>query len=150
MPDRAIIDTSVLIAFDKLRLTMLLCELYCEIILPQAVIDEFGAPNLACSSARRPGGPLVNLLVQEVGLGEGESEVIALGVELGARVVIDDMKARKVAESLGLNVTGTMGLLLKAELRGFISSALDQAKRLKQLGFYVSDTLLRELTARRK
>jgi len=38
-------------------------------------------------------------------LGKGESEVIALGRETGIRIIIDDLKARKVAATLELSVT---------------------------------------------
>jgi predicted nucleic acid-binding protein len=57
-------------------------------------------------------------------LGRGELAVIALGVDSGIRVIIDDSKARKVAEALGLKLSGTIGVLMKAEAIGLISSPL--------------------------
>ncbi len=42
MPDRAILDTSVLIALEKLGFTYILSEIYDEVILPRSVADEFG------------------------------------------------------------------------------------------------------------
>jgi hypothetical protein len=39
MPERAIVDTSVLIALEKLHLSQALCKLYSEIIVPLAVVD---------------------------------------------------------------------------------------------------------------
>jgi len=84
----------------------------------------------------------VNLLTGTLNLGKGEAEVITLAKETGMKIIIDDLKARKVAETLELNVTGTIGVLLKAEHLRFIESAYNKAKELKEKGFYVSDELL--------
>jgi len=88
---------------------------------------------------------LVELLVSELNLGKGESEVIALASETGMKIIIDDMKARQVAEKLGLKVTGTIGILLKAEKLGLINSAHKKAKELREKGFYVSSELLENI-----
>lgn len=66
--------------------------------------------------------------------------------DMGIKAMIDDLKARKVAETLGLKVTGTIGVLLKAEKLGFIESAYKKAKELKKKGFYVSDELLDDIS----
>ena len=66
--------------------------------------------------------------------------------ETGMRIIIDDLKARKVAETLELNVTGTIGILLKAENMALIESAYDKAKELKDKGFYVSDQLIDDIS----
>ena len=89
---------------------------------------------------------MVRLLVSDLNLSKGESEVIALSNETGIRTIIDDLKARKVAERLGLNVTGTIGILLKAEEMGFIESAYNKAKELKDKGFHISDELLKDIS----
>jgi len=132
--------------FEKINLLDILCRLYAEIILPEAVINEFGTPTIDCYSSKRVESPLVRLLVSDLNLGKGESEVIAWGRETGMRIIIDDLKARKVAETLELNLTGTIGILLKAEKLGFIDSAHDKAKELRDKGFYVSDQLLDDMS----
>jgi hypothetical protein len=60
--------------------------------------------------------------------------------------LIDDLKARKIAEDFGLSVSGSIGLLLKAEKMGLINSAFEKAKELKRLGFYVSDELMDKMS----
>jgi len=65
------------------------------------------------------------------------------------RIIIDDLRARKIAETLGLNITGTIGILLKAEKLGLIESAYAKARELKDKGFYVSDELLDGISERR-
>lgn len=145
MREKAVADTSVLIALEKLDLTELLCKIYSEVVLPEAVIHEYGTPDFPCFSVRKVKNPLADILFKNLNLGRGESEVIALGSETSMRVLIDDSKARKFAESLGLKVAGTIGILLKAENSGFIPSAYKQAGELKKKGFYISDKLLEEI-----
>lgn len=145
MPERAIADTSALIALEKIDLLDVLCKIYTEIILPEAVISEFGTPTIDCYTTKRVKSILVNLFISDLNLGKGESEVIALSIETGLKTIMDDQKARKVAETLGLNVTGTIGILLKAEKMGLIKSSYEKAKDLRAKGFFVSDELLEDI-----
>ena len=54
-------------------------------------------------------------------LGLGEMEAICLARELHAdTVLIDERKAAKLAQQMGLLVTGTLGVLVTASQRGMI------------------------------
>ena len=75
MPEIAVVDASALIGLEKINLLDILCRLYEEIILPEAVINEFGTPTIDCYSAKKVESPLVRLLVSDLNLGKGESEV---------------------------------------------------------------------------
>lgn len=145
MPEKIIVDTSSLIALEKIELLEVLCKIYAEIILPKAVINEFGTPSINCYIVKEIKNPLVKLLISELNLGKGEAEVIALASETGIKTIIDDLKARQVAEKLGLKVTGTIGILIKAEKARLINNAYEKAKELRDKGFYVSDELLDEI-----
>jgi predicted nucleic acid-binding protein len=145
MPERAIVDTSVLIALEKINLLEILCKIYDEIILPEAVIQEFGMPSIKCYSVKKVNSQLVRLLMNDLNLGKGESEVIALASETGIKTIIDDVKARQIAERLELKVTGTIGVLLKAEQLGVINNAYEKIKELREKGFYISDELFDRL-----
>ena len=105
--------------------------------------------ELLLHSVRKVESPLVKLLCDNLNLGKGESEVIALSKDTGVRIIIDDLKARKIAETLGLNIAGTIGILLKAEKLGLIESAYAKARELKDKGFYVSDELMEDISKRR-
>ena len=146
MPEIAVVDTSALIALEKINLLDILCRLYETIIVPEAVINELGTLTLDCHSVTKVKSPLVRLFVSDLNLGKGESEAIAVARESDKRIIIDDLKARKVAETLELNVTGTIGLLLKAENMALIESAYDKTKELRDKGFYVSDKLLDDIS----
>jgi len=65
-----------------------------------------------------------------------------LASETGYKIVVDDSKARRVAQNMGLKITGTIGILLRAERSGLIESAENKARELKNKGFYISDELL--------
>ncbi len=50
MPETAVVDASVLIALEKINSLEILCKIYDEVILPEAVINEFGTPSINCYS----------------------------------------------------------------------------------------------------
>ncbi|MBI3193261.1 MAG: DUF3368 domain-containing protein [Ignavibacteriae bacterium] len=55
-------------------------------------------------------------------------------------IILDDYKARMMAEQLGLDVTGTIGVFIKAKLRGIIISIKPYLEMLRRTGFrYYTD-----------
>ena len=60
----------------------------------------------------------MKLLITDLNLGKGEADAIALTSQTGLRVILDDLKARGVAEKMGLRISGTIGVLAKAEELG--------------------------------
>ena len=58
-------------------------------------------------------------------VGRGETEVIALGLELSCPVVLDDRMARLRARRAGLEITGTLGVLLRLHRLGLVSRGLE-------------------------
>ena len=54
---------------------------------------------------------------------KGEASAIALCLEKkNPLLIIDDYEGRRLAKNLGLNITGTLGLLIEAKKSGHISS----------------------------
>ncbi len=77
-------------------------------------------------------------------LGKGESEAIALGIELQTDyIILDDFAARKEARRLGLEVKGTLAVIKKLSLDGKISlTNLDELyQQLLSLNFRVKREL---------
>jgi hypothetical protein len=150
MPEPILIDTSSLIALERINLLQILCKIYKEVIIPESVIKEFGTLSLPCISIRKVESNLLRLLIADLNLGKGEADVIALASQTGLKVIIDDSKARRVAENMGLKVTGTIGVLMKAERIGLIESAHDKVRELREKGFYVSEELLEDISRFKK
>jgi len=150
MPEPIIADTSSLIALERINLLQILCKIYKEVVLSESVIKEFGNLSLPCLSIRKVESNLLKLLITDLNLGKGEADVIALSSQTGLKVIIDDSKARRVAENMGLKVTGTIGVLMKAERLGLIENAHDKVKDLREKGFYISEELLEDIAKFKK
>ena len=56
-------------------------------------------------------------------------------------VIIDDNAAKKTAKYLGLSVTGTLGVLLKAKKHGIIAKLGPVLEEIKRNGFYIGEEL---------
>ena len=58
-------------------------------------------------------------------------------------VIMDDDAAKKTAKFLGLNVTGTLGVLLKAKREGYLEKLEPVMDELIRDGFFISETVKR-------
>jgi predicted nucleic acid-binding protein len=83
---------------------------------------------------RQPAGrPLLPIVAD---LGAGEREVLALGTETpDSLVILDDALARRYARMLNLNLTGTLGILLKAKETGLLPAVAPILDRLEHMRF---------------
>lgn len=78
-------------------------------------------------------------------LDRGEAEVIALAQELNATlVIIDERMARRHARRLGLQLSGTLGVLLRAKKRGMVPAVKPLIDQLQQGGFRLADFVITE------
>jgi predicted nucleic acid-binding protein len=133
----------------------LLGELADEICVPDAVVCEVGAKSegdhgrfVSLSGARVEADVPVSSDVAAWSLGRGESQVITLaGVIPGSRTVLDDLAARRCAQSLGLPVIGTLGIVLRAKRKGVITAARPIVEHLRRVGLYASDALIEQALA---
>lgn len=78
-------------------------------------------------------------LLLEMQIDKGESSAIALSLETeNSIVILDDYKARKIADKLGLIYTGTVGVIIKAKLKGIIPSIKPLMEKIKENGFHLT------------
>lgn len=83
--------------------------------------------------------------LQNVGLDPGESEAIALAVELGAYLLMDEYQGRLIAGQRGIAFTGSVGIVVEACRSGLIA-ARDVEPLLRQMvraNFRISERLIR-------
>lgn len=73
-------------------------------------------------------------------LGIGEREAIALALETEADfIILDDQQARRVARARGLQVTGTVGVLIESREKEVILSLRQELDRLIEAGMWISE-----------
>lgn len=78
-------------------------------------------------------------------LDPGEAAVISLA--LHARiptVAIDERNARHIARSCGLRLTGSLGLLVRAQRLGASIDLPDAIQRMRAAGLWISQSLAQE------
>jgi predicted nucleic acid-binding protein len=146
MPDRVVIaDTSCLISLTRIDQLELLNSLYKEVNITKEIALEFGEPLppwvkvVGVKDAH-----YMKLLQNQLDL--GEASALALGLELGdVLLILDDLKGRKEAMRLGFDVTGTLGILLKAKQKGLLTSVRHQIEKLTAMGFRVSPRVQEQL-----
>jgi predicted nucleic acid-binding protein len=141
MPEIIIADTSCLIALTNINELQLLHKLYGHIFTTREVADEFINALPAWINIKE----IINKHLQVVlenEIDKGEASAIALAIEqTDAILILDDYKARKIAIRLGLKLTGTVGIIVKAKKAGFISSIQPLLNRLKTNHFHISPQL---------
>ncbi len=142
---KIISDASCLIALDNIGLISILKELYEKIYITQEVYSEFGQSIedwIEIKSVENKN--YVLLLNQLVDL--GEASTIALSLELTDNLMIlDDKKARSLANNLNLKFTGLLGVILKAKQQEIIPSVLEVLNKLKSVNFRISDAIENEV-----
>jgi len=81
-----------------------------------------------------------------VDLDKGEAEVLILAKEQKADLVIlDEIMGRRYAKQLELNLTGTLGVLLKAKEKGIINSIKEILTELTEKGTWLNPKLIKKV-----
>lgn len=157
MPERprvVVVNTTPVIALALIDRLDLLRQLYGEVLVPPAVQNEvLAGGESSIGSVEFAGSAWVRVTpLRDPGradlisdLDRGEAEVVALAQELSADlVIIDEFLARRHAKRLGLKVTGTLGVLLKAKESGLVPAIKPLIERLMQGGIHLSGAVVAE------
>ncbi len=142
MSERIVSDSTCLIALERIGIVEILSALYRTIIIPPAVQREFGI-SVPWLKVTRLSDPSLATTLKTI-VDDGEAEAIALAREYNCRIVTDDLRARRVARQYGLDVVGTVGVLVLAKQRGIVSSIRPLLTSLENVGFYFSKNLKKE------
>lgn len=144
MPKTVISDTSCLIILSNIHALDILHKLYGNIITTTEVANEYGDTlpewitiHKACDNSKQK--------ILELQVDKGEASAIVLALEnLESTLIIDDYKARKLATYLGIKITGTIGILIKAKKLGIIPNVKIYLDKILETNFRISNELLRE------
>ena len=145
-------DTSPIRALSHLQRLDLLAALYGEVLIPPAVAAELENPASTLPIVRVASIPAVRVEAPtdpaqiarfRAGLDPGESEALALAIEVGASLILmDEAAGRAVARTLGIEPVGVLGVLVRAKNAGLISSVVPLMDRLRlELDFFISPQL---------
>ena len=155
MPNLTIVDTSPLFYLHRIGLLEVLHKLYSKITIPEAVKKELEAGQIQGEDvpqlAKYPWIEIMSVSTPEyltliVDLGPGESEVLALATyHPTALVILDDKLARQIAEMQRFRFTGTVGVLLRAKEKGFITALKPSIEKLLSLNFRLKPDLVKAI-----
>ncbi len=138
-------DTSCLILLEKIEEIKLLQKLFGEIVVTSVIENEFGNPLpewIKVSNANDKN--YQNIL--ESSVDKGEASALALAIEQSdCLLILDDLKARKLAKELKLNYTGTLGILVEAKLSGHINSMKKVLEKIKKTNYRISPSLEKKI-----
>lgn len=131
-----------MIGLERIGRLDLLPALLDPIFAPPAVNLEFGSQSALMNV--QPPSDVGMVAALRLLVDPGESEAIVLAYEKGLRIILNDRKAREVAQRLGVPVTGTVGLLIKAKQEGVIAAVRPLLDALDANHFRISDALRAE------
>lgn len=145
MPEM-ISNTSCLIILDNIDRLDILQKLYQTIHLSEEVAQEFDKPlaNWMMVDAVQDKNYL-RLLNASVDLGEASTIALAVQRHGDSVMILDDLKARKLAKQLDLKYTGLLGILLKAKQQNVIASVSDILLQFRRVNFRFSEKLETEV-----
>lgn len=147
-------DTSPITNLLKIGRVSLLQQVFKEIIIPNGVYEELIKIPSKKSQIENTkwikkqdskNKEFINDLLKI--LDRGESESIALAIELKADyLLIDEKKGRKIANEHGITITGLLGVLRRAKLKGYLEKVKPILDRLREeTGFRIHQNLYKEI-----
>jgi predicted nucleic acid-binding protein len=153
LPMRKVIsNTTPILSLIKIEKLDILKELYGQIMIPEAVFNEMevGKDWLFYTDLSKIDWIRIEPIQQITSklylfdLDAGEAEVIILAQEQKADLVImDEIMGRRYAKQLGLKLTGTLGILLRAKEKGLIDDVAPLISNLIKNGVWISPELIK-------
>lgn len=146
-------NATPLIAFARIGQMSLFQKVVGSVVIPEAVareISEYAQNRQGVIDVPQENWISIQAVQSEQQarlllptLDRGEAEVITLALERQARLVlIDELTGRKVAESLNLNVSGSVGILIRAKQMGEIPAVKPFLDEMKRQGIYFSQRFI--------
>lgn len=132
-------DASCLIVLSNIDELKILRLVYGQITITPEIVSEFGEFLPSWFDVLSPKNKLRQSDL-ELQVDRGEASAIALALEIpGSTLIVDDQRARKLADKLGIDFTGTLGVIVKAKLCGIISSVKPNLRKIQWTEFRVGN-----------
>ncbi len=153
----AISNTSPLFYLFRAGAILWLPELFDEVWVPEAVEKELLAGHIKGYDVPVPSEhPWMHIVNPKsmpsewlaLELGAGELGAMALALENPEHIILlDDLLARRTAIAAGLQVWGTLKILLEAKSRGFIELIEPAVSQLINSGMWISPEVRKRILA---
>jgi predicted nucleic acid-binding protein len=134
-------DTTAITSLLQISQIDLLRKLFGEVYIPPAVHRELMAYHQNLPDFIRISVTVRHDLLpfDKEQLDQGEIEAITLAKELNARyLIIDELIGRRIAEELGINCIGLVGVLILAKHSDLLNSLRETLDQLEETaGFYL-------------
>lgn len=153
----AISNTSPLLYLYRVEALGWLGTLFGETWVPRAVVDELNEGRRRGHDVPNPvSEPWVRIVNPRntpsewlaLDLGPGELAAMALALENPDRIILlDDALARRTARAAGLQVWGTLRILLEAKSRGLTDKIAPHVERLADSGMWLSNDVRQRILA---
>ena len=145
MYNLVIADTSCLIVLEKINRLELLHNIFDKITITFEVKEEFGKALPTWIDIETIHDRTKQKIL-ELELDKGEASAITLALENEkSLLLIDEKKGRKIAQRVGLKITGTLGILIRAKEKGMINSLNSEIEKLKAVNFRMSNVLIEKI-----
>jgi uncharacterized protein len=156
MLEPIICDTSVWLYLGRLQQHALLPKLYRQVYATETVCWELDNGRLTRPDTLDPRQltwvHIVEPALEDVAtlpanrLGAGERTTLAYARKNNLGIAgLDDRQARELARRLGLQTTGSLGVLLLAKQAGLLTAVRPLLAQLQAEGFYISQPLFQHI-----
>lgn len=148
-------DTTALIILAKSNHLDLLTNIINKVYIPKAVMREIQYKNDIVKilientdfiEVKEIKNKKILCNIQDTNLDLGETEAIALALEMDLRLIIDEKRGRKIAKQKGVKIIGLLGILEVNFKLGFISyrEVLYILEDFKRVNYRLSSVLERD------
>ena len=138
-------DTACLILFDKIGKLNVLKDLFQTVTITSKIAEEFKKETPNWIIIQDPKNTSNFNAFLEI-LDPGEASAIALSKEIDdCLLILDDLKARQLADELNLKYTGSIGILILAKRKGLIADIDVVITKIQATNFRISNVIINKL-----
>ena len=139
MQEKVYVDTSSLIILNKINALDLLNKIYSNVIITNYIQLELNEAIPSWISVELTYN-IDQSFLKNFNLGLGETSIIINAIKNNGFLIIDDLKARKIATTLRLRFTGSIGILIIAKELKLIDSVKNYLEKIQETNFRLSDS----------